>query len=215
MKLIFAIGMCLSLMLASCLTTMQTLVNHDNIVMDKRLLGQWMGSDLNTIDVKNIMDSKYKTDLIEETKKQNISKADSLFYSKLYIITFHENNLDYTWLGGIAKINNEYYLNLSAEECFNDRNEDGYDLSGLLSTSSIAKLQWKSNNSLSINFLNGDRIKDIILKGNARISYEYDPLFGSFVITATSTELEDFLRKYGDKEELYKGGNRINLVRKN
>ena len=214
MKLFITIGLLLLLALASCVTIMQTLVNHENIVTDDRLRGQWVGSDLKTIGVKSLMDSKYKDDLLNGLKKQKISRADSLFFSKLYIISFHENNLEYSWIGGVAKINDQYYLNLSAEECLDDLNEDGYDLSGLLGTSSIAKLQWNSNNSLSLNFLNGDRIREIILKGNARVSYEYDPLFGTFVITASSTELEDFLEKYGNNAELYKGGNIINLVRK-
>ena len=82
-------------------------------------------------------------------------------------------------------------------------------------TSTIAKLEWKNNNSLIIHFLDGDYIKQIVLNGNARIKHEYDPLFGTFAITASSDELEQFVEKYGNNENLFKGGNTIILTRKN
>ena len=37
--------------------------------------------------------------------------------------------------------------------------------------------EWRTDNSLNINFYNGDHIKEIVLNGNARIGYEYDSLF--------------------------------------
>jgi hypothetical protein len=139
---------------------------------------------------------------------------DSVFYTKHYVISFREKNLNYTWVAGMVKINDQYYLNLEPEECLNNNGKEEYNLNGLLSTVSIAKLEWKNNNSLVLYFLNGDYIKEIVLNGQARIKHEYDPLFGTFVITASSQELEQFLEKYGDNESLFKGGNTITLTRK-
>ena len=60
----------------------------------------------------------------------------------------------------------------------------------------------------------GDYIKEIVQTGKARISHEYDPLFGTFVISASSQQLEQFLEKYGDDERLYSEENTITLFRK-
>ena len=93
--------------------------------------------------------------------------------------------------------------------------KEEYDLGRTTSTSSIAKLNWKNENTLVLSFLNGDYIKKIILNGKAQIKYEYDPLFETFVITATPGNLEQFLGKYGNNDSLFRGGNTIILTRKN
>ena len=128
------------------------------------------------------------------------------------MISFREKNLDYSWFAGIVKIKDQYYLNLGPGECLSSSGKEAYGLGK--STSSIAKLEWKNNNSLVLHFLNGDYIKEIVLNGMARIRHEYDPLFDTFVITASVRELEQFLEKYGNNESLFKGGSTIILRRK-
>lgn len=216
MRVSLIAGILLLMTLSSCVTLLQELVTQDNIVTDDRVAGEWTGSDSKKFLVQKIMNSKFKP-AIEELDRHDYTKADSLFFTKLYVISFRENNLDYWFLAGIVKINDQYYLNFSPQECLNDRHKEAYQLEGqsFQNTSSIAKIEWKNNNGLSFHFLNGDRIKEIILNGNARISYEYDRLFDNFVITASSKELEAFLEKYGNNVSLYKGGNTIDLIRKN
>ena len=215
MRICFSTGILLLFTLSSCITILQGLITHDNIVTDSRLPGKWMTTDSTSFIVQKIMDSKFKPTL-EELNRHEYTKADSLFFTKLYVLSFRENNLNYSWFAGIVKIHEQYYINLAPEDCLNDSFEEAYRLDGqsFLNTSSIAKLEWKNNNELSLNFLNGDKLKEIILNGNALIAYEYDPLFDSFVITASSNELEKFLEKYGDNEYLYKGGRIINLRKK-
>jgi hypothetical protein len=206
--------------LSSCVTIIGTLMNRDNIITDDRILGQWTSSDSKSLLVQNLMNSVYKlsTEDFEHLRHDNIennnTEIDSLFITKLYVISYRENNLNYSWTAGLVKIKGQYYLNLSPENCFTDDDKDAYDIGGRLATSSIAKLEWKQNGEIQLRFLNGDQIKEIILNGNARISYEFDPLFDTFVITASSAELSQFLEKYGNNEILYKGGNTIDLFRK-
>jgi len=215
MRAFFFAGVLLLLTLSSCVTTLQSLLTQDNIVTDDRVAGQWVSNDSKSFLVQKIMDSKFKP-TIEELDRHDYTKADSLFFTKLYAISFRENNLDYVWLCGLVRIKDQYYLNFEPRECLNDLKKESYTLEGqkFFTTFTIAKLEWKVNNGLSLHFLNGDRIKKIILNGNARISHEYDPLFDTFVITASSKELEQFLEKYGNNESLYDGGLTLNFVRK-
>jgi hypothetical protein len=201
--------------LSSCVTIIQSLVTQDNILTDDRIVGTWTGVDSKNIVVQKIMDSKRRPSAAE-LAKHDYTKADSLFFTKFYFVSFRENNLNYELLAGIVKINGEYYLNLNPLKCSDNNGKEVYELDGnkFLQTSTPARLEWRTNNSLDINFFNGDYIKEIILNGNARIGYEYDSLFDTFVITASSKELEKFLEKYGNNESLIKKGTTINLVRK-
>ena len=56
---------------------------------------------------------------------------------------------------------------------------------------------------MEVQFLNSTYIKEVILQNQARIKHEYDELYNTFIITASSNELLEFLRKYGNNETLY------------
>lgn len=205
-------GISILFTLSSCLTIMQSLITPDNIITDSRLEGLWSNSDSKSIRVQKFMDSKFKKMFAELKDDWKHTEKDSIFYSKLYVISLREEDLVYTWLGGIVKIEDQYFLNLKPEDVLNDNEKEAH-VEGL-ATSSIAKIEWGNDNSMILYFLNGEYIKEVILNGKAQIKHEYDPLFGTFVITASSRELELFLRRYGSNQSLYKGGNTISLVRK-
>jgi len=205
-------GVLILLTLSSCLTIMQSLITPENIITDKRIEGLWSKSDSKSILVQKFMDSKFKKMFTELKDDWKYTAQDSIFYTKLYVISYQEENLGYTWLAGIVKIQGQYFLNLKPEDILNDKEKEVY-VEGE-ATSSIAKIEWKNDNSLILHFLNGDYIKEIILSGKARIKHEYDPLFNTLVITASSAELEQFLTRYGNNQRLFDGGNTIIFTRK-
>jgi len=215
MRMYLVPGVLILLTLSSCLTIVQSLVTQDNIITDNRIDGLWIDSDSKSILVQKIMNSKLKPSFTE-LDRHDYTRDDSVFFTKHYVISFREKILDYSWVAGIVKINDHFYLNLEPDECLRTNGKEAYTFNGqdFLTTSTIAKLEWKNNNSLVLNFLNGDYIKEIVLKGKAQIKHEYDPLFGTFVITASSEELEKFLGKYGNNENLFNGGKIIILTRK-
>lgn len=209
--MIFA-GYILLLGFSSCLTIIHPLLTHDNIITDNRIKGTWITADSRIMRVQEVMNSEFRLTQ-EDLQKGKYTFEDSLFYAKHYFISYQQKELSYYWVAGLVKINGQYYLNLKPVVCLNKKGGGAYDLGD--ETSTIAKLEWKGANAVSIQFLNGDRIKEIILSGKARIKYEHDPLFETFVITASSKELETFLEKYGNYESLFTGGETIDLVRKN
>ena len=83
-----------------------------------------------------------------------------------------------------------------------------------LPTFSIAKVEIANNQNIQLRFLNGDYIKELIKSGNVRIKHEKDELFETFVVTASSAELRQFLTKYGHDERLFSKENSITLTRK-
>ena len=212
MRMYLVTGVSILLTLSSCLTIMQSLITPDNIITDYRIEGPWSRSDSNNIVVQKFMDSKFKKVFTELKGEWKYTAQDSIFYTKLYVISYREENLSYTWIAGIVKIQGQYFLNLKPEDILNE-NEKDVNVDGE-ATSSIAKLEWENDNSLILHFLNGDYIKKIILSGKARIRHEYDPLFNTLVITASSAELEQFLTRYGNNQRLFDGGYTVILTRK-
>jgi hypothetical protein len=215
MRIFIVVALASICTLSSCITMLQRLATRDNIVIDDHLIGDWHSADSKIIHVQKMMESKYKPTKAE-LDKHDYTESDSIYYSKFYVISFQENNIDYWWLGGLVRINGQYYLNFLPQECLNRSGQESYKLpnQSFIETSSIAKVSWDKNGQLSLHFFNAEKIKKIILNGNARISHEYDPLFDNIIITASPTELKQFLEKYGNNEFLYNRGTTINLSRK-
>ncbi len=198
----------------SCITSLQHLASYQNIIIDNRLVGSWEHGGKHIL-IQEFRNSRYK-EIFKEARmeKTPFSIEDSIFTLKHYIISYHEKNLDYAWVAAIVRVGKLTFTSLVPEAC-TDGNEDiSQKGGGFQDAHSFAKLEWNNDNSFQLRFLDGDYIKEIVLTGKARIQHEYDPLFGTFVITAPAQELEQFLEKYGNDERLFKGGNTINLVRK-
>ena len=205
----------LSIYFSSCLTSLKHLATYQNIITDDKLVGKWEGLN-KEIRIQKMVHSKY-AEIFKEARAENdpISVKDSIFLLKHYIITFRDEKHYYTWSSALVRISNQTYVSLSAEDCMVSSEEKAFPIGhGFQNTHSCAKLEWSTNNTFTLHFLDGDYIKKIILSGKARIKHEYDPLFGTFVITASPEELEQFLEKYGNDERLYRTGSSITMIRK-
>jgi hypothetical protein len=200
--------------LSSCLTILQPLATTENIKTDNRIIGNWTDNESMKIEIQEFLNSPLK-EIIFDSSHPKISERDSLFFIRHYSISYLQNGLQYLWVGGLVIINGKYYLELDPSGCTKGA-EEAYEIKhrDYLSSMSIARLEWQNSNAIKIEFLNGDFIKENIIEGKMRIRHEYDPLFGTFLVTATSSEITQFLEKYGNNKELFNGGKTIVLSRK-
>ncbi len=206
---IYTILMCV--VLSSCLTIIHPLVTATNIITDSRIDGVWNSTVNSQTVIRQVSKSKY----LAELKSLELKEEEFRFYSKLYTISFQENGIDYLWVAGLTKICNQYYIDLRPDEALNKSGKEAYRYNkDYFVSGSIAKLELKNENAMTIRFLNGDYIRENILAGKVHIDHEYDPLFGTFVITSSQVELVKFLEKYGNNDNLYKGGKIIELERR-
>ena len=113
----------------------------------------------------------------------------------------------------MTRIGDQTYVSLIADLCITN-GQIMTDCSGEGNSFSFALLEWTGKNSFKLRFMNGDFVRETILSGKAHVKHEYDPLFGTFVISASQHDLELFLKKYGNDERLYNGGNVLMLTRK-
>ena len=214
MKKHYLVAVSILFTFSSCLTILQPLATYENIITDRRITGDWTDQESTKIAIQEFLNSPLK-EIFSDTNHPKISVRDSLFYIRHYSISYLQKGLKYIWVGGLVKIKGNFYLELDPSGCTKG-NEEAYELKSTdyLSSLSIAKLEWENNDSIRIEFLNGNFIKENVINGKMRIRHEYDPLFGTFLVTANSSEITQFLEKYGNNKELFNGGKTIVLSRK-
>jgi len=207
--------------LSSCLTSLHNLVTYSTVTRDNRIAGNWQHDNMiikiepvpTSSFLKNISSAKVNG---EEKKSNYDSKEDSLLYSNGYIMDFSKNNYRYYMVCCLTRIGNNLYADMQPLIAgpMNKPNatddENLFSGGNYMTTHSIARLVVREN-ELQLSVLNDDFIKDQLNKGSAAIRYEKDDLFGTVLITASSTELRQFLAKYGNDERLYSSKNTITL----
>ena len=202
---------------SSCLTSLYPLVTAKNITVEKQIEGQWMYQAME-ITIRRHPDSLIRF-LMRNNHSPNRSN-DSILYSQAYLAIFQKDSVEYDFQLALTRLGNNLFMNL-APAGFEKKNMDDIEwvkrygnMLTYLPTYTIAKMQIQDNKMLVIKFLNGLFIKQQVKVGKVMIKHEEDELFDMFLITASSEELQQFLRKYGDDERLYSKENIIILKRK-
>lgn len=191
--------------------SLQPVATYKTIVTDARLTGEWTnGKDLLKIEL--LPDSKILREDNSNSKERKVplgeNKQEIAYYSKAYSITIKQNGIDYILVGSLSRINGQLFMDIMSLGVKDDKSSNG-DGSGFeftphyLATFNIAKIEVTDKNKISLKYLNGAFLKEQISQGNMRLKYEKDELFDSFLLTASSFELRQFLEKYGHDERLY------------
>ena len=224
-KIIIIIGVFTCLVQSACVTTLQPLVTYDKIITDNRITGKWK-NDEQQIDVQLFSKSdfykRHKDDFEKELKgKQRTAKtiSDSVLYSKSYSIQYIKDGVQYDLLGGLIRINGQLFMDftpINSAPVNNDPSKDiSMDPGSSLNANTIAKVEIQNPNTLKIDFIDGGFIYDQIKTGHLKIKNERDDLYDTFLITASSAELQKFLEKYGKDSRFYNKENSVILNRKN
>jgi hypothetical protein len=212
--------------LTSCLTTMQPLVTQDKAVIDNRVCGNWSSEDgelritpyLQSETRKSMGDqtifsnNKVLPDNIQDVKERK--RAEHTFE-----LSFTRNGVKHYMLMQMMKINGDLYANLVplfAGEIGKDGKDGGMNIGDneYMPGYTIAKIDVQDNGRLSVRFADGNFIRTQLVAGNMKLNYEHDPLFGSFVVTASSADLQQFVAKYGNDERLFGSKNAVTLNKK-
>lgn len=207
----------------SCLTSIQPLVTAEKIISEDRVVGTWLLDD-DTIRIERFNESVIFKELIKigasvkdlKLDQPKIIRDDSILYAHGYTVSFQKDGIDYFMFGAVTSIGNQLYIDLLPIVAGNTKNEveTGYEYTNdYLPAFTMAKLEI-SKNGLNLHFLNGDFIKEQIRNGNVRIKHEKDELFETFVVTASSGELRQFIEKYGHDQRLFSKENSVTLTRK-
>jgi hypothetical protein len=223
-KIIFALSV-LIVTATSCVTSLQPLVTYKTAIADNRIEGTWRQDGQEYI-VQNVFSSdfykKNKKDL-EKSRKENNGqlsekdKKDSALFSKSYIIKYTKDGIEYLLFGSMIKLNSGLFMNFTPVDLKltdSTMKEPEADLGNRLNTYTIARVQFNKTNTLNLDFIDGGYLYNQIKAGRMKIKNERDDLYDTFLITASTTELQQFLEKYGNDSRFFNKENSVILNRK-
>ena len=224
-KIIFIISIVLLVTASSCVTTLQPLVTYNTAIADNRLEGGWE-QDGEQYIVQKVFNSdffkKNQKDL-EKSRKENNGqlsekdKRDSVLFSKSYLIKYSKDGIQYLLFGSLIKLNGRLFMNfkpVDMTELDTSKAEIEINLSNRLDSYTIARVQFTNNNIMKLDFIDGGYLYDQIKAGHMKIKNETDELYDTFLITASTTELQQFLEKYGNDSHFFNKENSVTLNRK-
>jgi len=190
---------------SSCITSLHPLVTSDIAVTEKKIEGNWTNKDMQ-FSIERVQDTLIRRIITDKNYPNRTN--DSILLSRAYMASYKKDGINYGFQLALTRINGNLFMHLAPAGF-----EPGIDSIKwmkrygqrlvYLPTYTIAKLQIANSSTLIIKFLDGEYIKQQVDAGKVMIRHEEDKLFDMFLITASSQELQQFLRKYGDDERLY------------
>ena len=221
----FIISIVILFTASSCVTTLQPLVTSNTAIADNRLEGTWE-QDGEEYIVQKVFNSdfykKNKKDL-EKSRKENNGqlsdkdKRDSVLFSKSYMIKYTKNGIQYLMFGSMIKLNGRLFMNftpvdLTTTDSTNKENE--INLDNRLNSYTVARVQFTNSSIMKLDFIDGGYLHDQIKAGRMKIKNETDELYDTFLITASTNELQQFLEKYGNDSRFFNKESSVTLNRK-
>jgi len=224
-KIIFIISIVTLVTASSCVTSLQPLVTSNTVIADNRLEGAWEqdGEEYMVQKVFNSDFYKQNQKDLEKGRKENNGqlsekdKRDSILFSRSYMITYSKDGIKYLLLGSMIKLNSHLFMNFTPVGMTNidsTNNEAAIDLDNRINSYTIARVEFPKNNIMKLDFIDGGYLYDQIKAGHMKIKNETDELYDTFLITASTGELQQFLEKYGNDSRFFNKENSVTLSRK-
>lgn len=225
MKKMILSSLVLLVITQSCVTSLQPLVTYDTAIADNRLPGTWY-SDGQDYMVQKFYDSDLYKKLKKETDKNKNDPAtmlskketeDSILFSKSYIVKYTKEKIQYYLFGNMVQLNGQFFMNFTAADLSTiENNADAFEitLTDRLSTYTIARVQFPNAHTIKLDFIDGSFLYEQVKAGRMKIKNERDDLYDTFLITASTNELEQFIKKYGSDDRFFNRENSVTLIRK-
>jgi len=201
------------LLFSSCIVkSLQPFYTKDSLSFNEKLIGNWIDNKKGEWLVQSFTEGFNK----DRKENEKLSKQDKQIlnrYSKGYVATYLKNEKEAQFIVMSFKVENQYFLDFIPIEY--DENEiNSLAASHLLKTHSVAKLDIKSNNDISLSWLSEEPIIDLLEQHKIRVSHlKTEDMLETLLLTASSKELYSFLKKYknSDIEDKWKDSDRLTL----
>ena len=207
---------------SACVTSVHPLATYDRAVTDAKLPGIWKSESqefliqpcLESDYFKSGQNSSMSGDKIPFTTKE---KEDSLLLTKSYIVEYSKGNGHYVMLANFVRLNDHLFMSCLPIDGSYTTHEGGgvaIDIPASMRGYTIAKVQWQNSNTLKLNFIDGSFLYDQIKSGRMKLKHESDDMYDTFLITASTNDLQHFLEKYGSDDRFFDKENSVTLTRK-
>src|SRR5688572_17222911 len=224
MKKLFVVLIISLVVMQSCVTSLQPLATYNTAIVDDRLAGTW-NSDGQDYEVQKFFDSdlfkyikkemdKYKGNADKKLSEKEMEDFAPMLYFKSYVIKYTKDKTEYVMFGSMVKLNGQFFINFAPIDINTDKNKEQASEITWLATHTIARVQFPNPNSLKLDFIDGGFLYDQVKAGRMKIKNERDDLYDTFLITASTDELQQFIQKYGNDVRFFNKENSVTLIRK-
>lgn len=186
--------LCIVLASSCVVKSIQPFYVKKQLTFNKALLGKWIDHDRNSWEIlsfkaewtKNNQDS---SKILEEDVKAYEN------YREGYIVSYTRSGKNAQFIGMPFMVDNHLFIDMTPLEY----NVDGLNslvTQHMLKTHSAAYVQTNSDGSVTLKWLSNSVMKRIIDEGKVRIKHELAGIDEDLILTASSEELHQFLRKF-------------------
>jgi hypothetical protein len=166
---------------------------------------------------KAIADQAFKDTVGKILSNKEMEDFAPILYFKSYVIKYTKDKIVYSMLGSMVKLNGQFFINFSAIDFNTDKgNKPAFEVTStdLLATHTIARVQFTNSNTVKLDFIDGGFLYEQVNAGRMKIKNERDDLYDTFLITASTEELQQFIQKYGNDDRFFNKENSVTLTRK-
>ena len=191
----------------------------NSVVFEKKFIGNWIDTEYAKWNIQ-----PFQEVILKENKKTSPSELDdeqfALYnkYEKAYVVYFEKDSTKSSFLAMAFKINNQLFLDVTPIEDseFDGLKNDLYKLH-LIGTHTLAKFDLLNDNEIDIKWFSSDKLEELLKENRIKIKHEKVGFWDTIVLTASSEELQKFIKKYMNSkdEDKWKTDVEANLTRVN
>lgn len=207
MKKLHAITVIVLLMgLSSCLSTIHPIFTEKDLLFDPKLIGSWH------------LEAKPQEGQIQITKatNQDLDELPTLrrLHGKVYKVLYKdpEGAIEAAYFGFLLKLGKNYYMDFYPAETPATKTYDEFFRGHYTKMHSAYRINLISGNSFELKQLDETFMKKLIADKKIRISHEITE-HETFVVTAPTEELQQYILKYGDMPEAYYNDNTSTYIK--
>ena len=195
------------LLLNGCLTTLHPIFTEKDLVFDPRLTGNWKKS-------KDSSSARYRQANSEDLEELSPSLQRNA--ARIYIMEEKDaqgktRSHSYAFL---VKLGKYYYLDYYPGALRNNEPAGEFFAAHYVPMHRIYRIKFTGNHSFDIQQLDAGFLEKLILNKQVRLKHEVTD-DGSYLITAPTADLQQYLIKYSDTPEAYNNDNSDTYTRIN
>ena len=189
----------LIIFLSSCLKTLHPIFTVKDIVYEEKLLGTWKAKASNDDLAFAVITNLSADNSIDLPEKIAAIKQ------KGYLILYKDENGEIIdqYIAFLARIGKHLYFDYYPADKKEERKLDEFWREHFIKMHTSFRVEIANDGSFELSQFDESYLTDLIDKKKIRISHETDP-DDNIVITASTSELQQYIMKYGDDPSAYR-----------
>ncbi len=175
-RTLIVLSLAIVFILHSCIPSIHPLYTEDILVFKEALIGVWNEDDNATWTLRQAGDKPHYELTYADADERSVFDAHLVKLGEHYFFDFYNTSSEWD-------------------------NKDALAIAPLIPTHSFAKVSWDEG-KMTMYFFDVDWLGELFKQRKIRIKHEVSQ-DGNIILTASTEELQEFVRKYADDEKAY------------